>query len=290
MKLGFGFSYSGNLTSLENRIRISRGNAFQIFSRGLRGVDSNGKPRAIKQLNNNKVAKFLSFINSSNISYGVLHAPYSYNLAQEKLIDKNKEEIQQFELIAEDLYLARKLNMAFYVLQPGYLKGLSAEVAIQNFNFNLEKALKLTDFKGRILIRNTVGAGTEWGSDLKELSIFKSLGVDVGYAIDFSRLYGYGYDLLNKKGFENALNLITENIGWHNIEVLYFNDYDRFCGERKNQYANIGEGLLGLNIYEDLVKLPEVHSKVSIIEFTKKQEQNKYDEVVNFFNKASRNL
>src|SRR5690625_824042 len=103
MRIGFHFPFAGGLIHLKERIRRSRGSAYQVFTRGIRGGD-------LKELHKGRLERFLDFQEERKLM-PVIHAPYTYNLANLMNEDEKK--------VLEDLEYIKQFKSAYYVMNPG---------------------------------------------------------------------------------------------------------------------------------------------------------------------------
>jgi len=272
--------FSGNLEKLKQKIHISRGNTFQVYARSLRGVDKEGNPHSLQRLNQKKLKELHAFLDEKNIKPVVVHAPYFYNLAQEKNVNKALEEINHAQLMMEDLEWATKIEAPFYILQPGYYKKKHPVLAIEEVKSQLFSILEETEWTGDILIKNMAGAGTEIGSTLEEWNELISFHPRVKGALDLARIYASGYDFTSEKDAHDFYLEIEEKVGWEKIHVLYINDSNRGCGSKKNNFVPLGEGSIGFYGYEYLLKYTELQNKIWIVENQPKPSY--YDESIKF--------
>jgi deoxyribonuclease-4 len=253
MRIGFHFPFSGNLMRLKERISVTRGNTFQVFARSLRG----GK---IQKINQKQLYEFEYFLHQKNIKPIIVHAPYTYNLAKEGSEDIDK--------IVEDLTMAKKIGATYYILHPGYSKGIHPLLAVENVKENIKVILESTDWEGKILIKNMAGAGSELGYRLEEWNEMISFHTRVKGALDFSRLYAAGYDFTTSEKTIERYNEIEAVVGWEKIEVVYINDTIKGCGSRKNDKNPIplGEGIINFMGYEKILTYPAIKDKIWIVE------------------------
>lgn len=251
MRIGFHVPFAGSFTTLQKRLTINRGNTFQIFCRGLRG----GK---IKKIQPKNFEMFQYFLEQKNINPMILHAPFVYNLAQ--------EETEDIKLVIEDLAYASKLRAPYYVIQPGYYKKEHPLQAVEYVKEHLLKILEETNWYGEILIRNMVGAGTELAADLRVWNELISFHPQIKGALDLGRAYGYGYNFAGEEGADYFFDEIEEMVSWEKIKVIYINDYERFCGTKKNYYQPLGEGMIGFHGFQEILSFQEVQSKIWIVE------------------------
>lgn len=274
MRIGFHIPFSGNLNKLKERVHVSRGNCFQIFARSLRGVNKNGESVKLQKVNNKKLQEFHDFIEEKKIKPILVHAPYSYNLAQ----DENEFE----ELILEDLEFCKKLRSPYYIIQPGYHKKLHPIMSVENIKNHLFELLEKTDWYGEILIKNMSGAGSEMASTLEEWNELISFHPQVKGILDFARMYSSGYGFTTKEDADIFYNEIEEKISWDKIKAVYINDTNRGCGARKNdkKVPPLGEGVIGEYGYEEILKYPRIKEKIWLIENQPKPTY--YDKTIEF--------
>lgn len=253
MRIGFHFPFAGGLKSLQNRVKSSRGNTYQIFARGLRG----GQLHDLKEKDLNNLLEYQEW---KNIKPTIIHSPYTYNLANLELYDEVK--------VLEDLNYAIKFRSPYYVVHPGRHRDMHPLQASENLKYQLWDILNHTDWMGEILVKNLSGAGSEIGYDLRDWKEMITYHPQVKGALDFSRLYAAGYDFIGEDNSERLYYNIGEYIGWEHIKVLYINDTHRTLGSRKkdDRPPPLGEGSIGFNGYRHILKKEEIKKKIWIVE------------------------
>lgn len=282
MRIGFHMPFSGSLDKLRQKIHISTGNSFQIFARSLRGIDKEGNPHDLHKLSAKKVNELHAFLEEKKIEPMLVHAPYFYNLSQEENRNKNGEVLEHKTFILEDLAWTHTLGATYYVLQPGYFKGMNPFFALENIKDQLIEVLESTPFQGVILIKNMAGAGTEIASTLEEWNELISFHPRIKGALDFARAYASGYDFTSQEKAKTFVSTIEEQVGWDKIRVLYLNDTNRSCGSKK-QPSNpppLGEGVIGYYGYQHILTFDEIKRKVWMVENQPKPSY--YDESIAF--------
>ena len=271
MRVGFHIPFSGSLNKLEERIRISRGNTFQVFARSLRGRNKQGEMVRMQKLSEKRLAEYHQFLEKRNVEPVIVHSPYSYNLT--------KEITDDVTYIQEDLMFANKMKAKYYVLHVGYYKDLHPFIAIENVKQNLKKVLKSVNWEGEILIKNMSGAGTEMVSTLQEWNELTSFHPKIKGALDLGRLFDNGYDFRGEENAEKVFQEIKNQIGWEKIELVYINDTLRNPGDKKNKFIPLGEGLINYQGYQSILSYEELKDKVWIVE---NQEVLHYDKTIDY--------
>jgi deoxyribonuclease-4 len=258
MRIGFHIPFSGNFKRLGERVRDSRGNTFQIFTRSLRGVDRDGKPVPLHPIKKNSFEHFSQFCDQKNIQPTIVHAPYSYNLAEESAGETIRS-------IIEDLEYCKQINAKYYVIQPGYYKKNNPFMAMQYIKQNLDYVCDQIEWDGIILVKNMAGAGTELGTLWQEYNELISFHEKIKGALDFSRVYSYGVDFRQSEA-DGFVQEFEEQIGWDKVDLCYINDCERALGSKKNQYVALGEGTISLTGYDHILSNKVVQEKIWMVE------------------------
>jgi deoxyribonuclease-4 len=108
----------------------------------------------------------------------------------------------------------------------------------------------------KILIENTAGQGTSVGGKLENIaSLMKHIrSKRVGLCIDTCHAFAAGYDIRTVKGIKKFLKETDERIGLEKLLCFHLNDSKGGLGSKLDRHAHIGEGLLGLDVFEYIMK------------------------------------
>src|SRR5208282_139971 len=114
----------------------------------------------------------------------------------------------------------------------------------------------------RILIENTAGMGTAVGSRLEEVAqILRGLrDLDAGACLDTAHLFAAGYDIRSEEGLANTIGQIDRTIGLENVPVFHINDSKIPLGGRVDRHEHIGQGKIGADAFERILKHPRLSS------------------------------
>lgn len=280
MRIGFHIPFSGNLKRLATKVRTSRGNTFQFYSRTIRG----GR---IPKVSEKQLYDYYNFLFEKKISTVIMHVPYGFKIGKDissNLAVKNEEAVGE---ILKDLEYAKKVRAKYYVINSGYKKEQSEFQAYENVKKQLEEILDKTLWDGDILIRNMSGGGTEIGQDLLRWNELISFNDRVKGALDFSRAYAYGYNFLNVEDANNFLMKLKSEIGMEKIPLIYINDTNRFSGSKKDDYAPLGEGVIGYHGYSNILSDIVFEKKIWMIE--NQPDATYYDRSIEFLYQFHKN-
>lgn len=209
-------------------------------------------------------------------TYGVKqvfsHAIYLISMGSEDEVIVKKSNVS----LAMELERCRVLGLTHTILHPGSAGKFPVNKAIERIGDNIKTVLKTT--KGnpvKLLLENTAGQGTSIGGNIEYIAdlIDYVKSPRVGLCIDTCHAFAAGYDIRTKKGMEKFLNLIDKRIGFEKLLCFHLNDSKGGLGSKLDRHAHIGEGLLGLEPFEVIMKnFPHVPK---VIETSKENDADK---------------
>jgi len=132
-------------------------------------------------------------------------------------------------------------------------------------------ALETHDSSTRLLVENTAGAGKTMGKTAQEIhdilvNVPKSLRSRTGYGLDTCHLFSSGYDLTaSREKFTGILDEFEQTIG-EPPSFFHLNDSAGELGSNKDRHVLIGEGLIGKQPFEWLMKDPRSEGIPLILE------------------------
>jgi deoxyribonuclease-4 len=219
----------------------------QIFTRNPRGWRV--KPLAQSDIKNWKEQE-----NKTRIHPNVSHAIYLINVGHKLKSERNKS---IFNLIIE-LKRAEKLGLLGVVLHPGSNNARNGcEIIGESINkaFANTKGLKI-----KLFLENVAGMGKSIGRTFEELrDIIKVVKNKkrVGVCLDTCHLLAGGYDIVKKQKKEKkVLKDFNKIIGNKYLYCFHLNDSKAKLDSRIDRHTPIGEGMIGLKAFKELVNNP----------------------------------
>ncbi|MCM8819051.1 MAG: deoxyribonuclease IV [Candidatus Omnitrophica bacterium] len=211
---------------------------FQIFLSNPRSWKR--KKRSIEEIEN-----FKKEIKNRKIAPVVVHMPYILNIAEDNKILRRKI----IKFIENEIEESKKIGAHFYVIHPGFLKGMEEKKGIKNTTEVLKnfKNIELT-----ILLENTSGQGTSLGYSFKQMGyILSGLEENFGICFDTAHAFQAGYNILE---FEKVKEDIEKFIDLRYIKLLHANDSKTTIGSRIDRHQHIGKGKIGIKGFEEIIK------------------------------------
>ncbi|MDP9152158.1 MAG: deoxyribonuclease IV [Myxococcota bacterium] len=193
------------------------------------------------------------------------HTSYLLNLAADdaSVLARSKA------ALAAELRRCSALGVACCVLHPGAHLGLGRRLGIRRVVDSLSEVLESTPRACcRLLLENTAGQGTTLGSRFDEIAeILDALPGDrVGVCFDTQHAFAAGYDLVGEAAYERTLAELEEIIGLRRVFAMHVNDSQRELGSRVDRHAHVGEGFLGVSVFQRLANDPRLEKTPAVIE------------------------
>lgn len=193
------------------------------------------------------------------------HDSYLINLGhpQNEGLEKSRaaflDEMQRCEQLGLD-----RLNF-----HPGsHLKEISVEACLDRIAESINRALDKT--KGvTAVIENTAGQGSNVGFRFEHLAHIIDKVEDksrVGICIDTCHALAGGYDLITAEGFEKTFAALDAIVGLHYLRGMHINDSKKGLDSHVDRHEVLGEGTLGIGLFERIMADPRFDNIPLILE------------------------
>lgn len=197
------------------------------------------------------------------------HDSYLINLASPDptLLEKSRA------AFLDEVERAEQLGLDFVVLHPGAHLGDGEEKGIRRVTDSFKQVLKKTKgYSVKILIETTAGQGTSLGFRFEQIrAMLEGAGGDprLGVCVDTCHLLGAGYDLRDRKGYEETFDAFERLIGISRIQAFHLNDSKKPLGSRVDRHEHIGEGCLGVETFRLILNDPRFENLPMVLETPK---------------------
>lgn len=193
------------------------------------------------------------------------HDSYLINLGhpQNEGLEKSRaaflDEMQRCEQLGLD-----RLNF-----HPGsHLKEISVEACLDRIAESINRALDKT--KGvTAVIENTAGQGSNVGFRFEHLAHIIDKVEDksrVGICIDTCHALAGGYELITAEGFEKTFAALDAIVGLHYLRGMHINDSKKGLDSHVDRHEVLGEGTLGIGLFERIMADPRFDNIPLILE------------------------
>ena len=217
-------------------------NTFAFYTRNPRGskakaedpVDAAAAVEALEQLQFGKL---------------VAHGSYTMNLCTAD------PEAREFAagILADDLRRMAAVPGNYYNFHPGSHVGQGTDVGIAQIAQALKRALE-PGYPVTVLLETMAGKGSEVGGKFEEIrDIIQAVGSDnVGVCLDTCHVWDAGYDIVND--LDGVLAEFDRVVGLDKLKALHLNDSKNPYASHKDRHACIGEGSLGVETFQKIMR------------------------------------
>lgn len=248
LRIGCHLSSSkGFLAMGQEAVKIGA-NTFQFFTRNPRGGRA-------KELNLEDIAAYLTYAEEHGIAQILAHAPYTLNACAKD------EGLRQFayDTMCDDLRRLEYLPGAAYNFHPGSHVKQGTKTGIQYISEMLNK-INEHGYQTTILLETMAGKGTEMGRSFEELRAVIDEVEDssrLGVCMDTCHVFDGGYDIVNH--LDQVVQEFDAVIGLERLKAMHLNDSLNGLGSHKDRHEKIGEGNIGLPVFEAIVNHPKLN-------------------------------
>jgi deoxyribonuclease-4 len=133
-----------------------------------------------------------------------------------------------------------------------------------------------------LLLENDVGAGNSLGHSFEQLAAIlvqlPQYQDRLGICIDTAHLWGAGYDISSGDSTLQVLQNCEDTFGLARLKVIHLNDTAMALGSHRDVHKRLGEGIIGLEGLQTLLRDPRLDHVAVLMETPiKTDEHNKED-------------
>lgn len=246
--IGAHVSASGGVSNaVANALEIGA-NAFALFTR-------NQRQWYPKPLEEEEIKNFRSAVKEAGIEpkHILPHASYLINLGNPDPTNLKKSR----DAFLDEMQRCEQLGLTLLNFHPGsHLKKMSEEDCLAQIAEEINIALQKT--KGvTAVLENTAGQGTNLGYRFEHLKAIIDQVEDksrVGVCIDTAHTLAAGYDIRTEEGYRETMYQIDKIIGLEYLRGIHLNDSLKELASRVDRHASVGEGVMGMTLFEVLMQ------------------------------------
>ena len=255
LNIGCHLSSSKGFESM-GRTALSIGaNTFAFFTRNPRGG-------AAKAIDPDDAAALCTLMADEGFAPLVAHAPYTLNPCSDK------PHAREFALqaMSDDLVRMEHVPGSYYNFHPGSHVGQGADEGIRLISELLNQVLDPAQ-RTTVLLETMAGKGSEVGRSFEELAAIidrVECADHLGVCLDTCHVHDAGYDVVNR--LDDVLEEFDRAIGLERLKAVHINDSKNPLGSRKDRHETIGNGCIGLEAFERIVRHPALCDLPFILE------------------------
>ena len=197
--------------------------------------------------------------------YVLPHASYLINLGspREEVMKKS------CHALTDEMQRCEQLGLGMVNFHPGANLGETsvseclAQIA-EGINICLERTEGV-----KAVIENTAGQGSNLGFTFEQIAEIIDAVEDksrVGVCIDTCHATAAGYDILTEEGYRTMMKSYEELIGLDYLCGMHLNDSKKGVGSRVDRHESLGDGEIGIALFEWIIRDPRTDNIPLILE------------------------
>lgn len=258
--IGAHVSVEGGVSTAPVRAREIGAEAFALFTR-------NPSRWASPPISEKEAEKFKQNCIDNGYSPAQIlpHDSYLINLGAadpEKLAKSREAFLDEFKRCSQ-------LGLTMLNFHPGsHLNAIPVDdclaLVADSINYTLDATQGV-----KAVIESTAGQGSNLGFSFEHLAAIIDRVEDksrVGICIDTCHTWAAGYDLATAEGYEESWKRFDDIIGLQYLSGMHINDSKKGLGSRVDRHELLGQGTLGAEFFERLMKDPRMDNIPLILE------------------------
>jgi deoxyribonuclease IV len=203
------------------------------------------------------------------------HSGYLINLASDDPTNLQKSR----DSLLDELHRCSLLGLPFIVLHPGSHRGRGVDAGIEGVIASLDWLFARYSGEAKIALEFTAGQGDTLGRSVDEIAkIFEgSAHRDrLAVCLDTCHLFAAGYDVRTGAGLEDFIAAFEARLPWGAVVCCHVNDSKGGLGSRKDRHELLGQGEIGWELFDLLLRHPKFRHLPLCLE-TPKGDDNCHD-------------
>ena len=245
--IGAHVSASGGVTNALLNAQEIGANAFALFTR-------NQRQWFPKPLEEGEISKFKELMVELGFEpkYILPHASYLINLGNPDAENLKKSR----HAFLDEMQRCEQLGLTMLNFHPGsHLKQMTESQCLAQIAEEVNRALDKTSGVTAVL-ENTAGQGTNLGHRFEHLAEIIDQVEDksrVGVCIDTAHSLAAGYDIRTEEGYNETLRELDKVVGLEYLRGIHLNDSQKALASRVDRHASVGEGVMGMTLFELII-------------------------------------
>lgn len=258
--IGAHVSASGGVSNALLNAQEIGANAFALFTR-------NQRQWYPKPLEDEEIEKFKELREELEIEprHILPHAGYLINLGNPDATNLKKSR----DAFLDEMQRCELLGLTMLNFHPGsHLNKMSESDCLAQIAEEINMALDKTSGVTAVL-ENTAGQGTNLGHRFEHLAEIIDQVEDksrIGVCIDTAHTLAAGYDIRTEEGYNETMRELDKVVGLEYLRGIHLNDSLKVLASRVDRHASVGEGVMGMTLFEVLINDPRTDEIPIILE------------------------
>lgn len=196
-----------------------------------------------------------------------IHTPFLVNVGS----PTEATVAQSIATIAHNLARGTRLRCQGVVVHAGSAVGADRYIdALRQLHERLLPVLDvLPDHAPRLLIEPTAGGGKSLAATVEDLGPYLAALENhptVGVCFDTCHAWAAGHDLSVPGGMTATLDALESTVGPGRLGLVHANDSLDACGSKRDRHTTIGEGMIGVAPFAELLAHPAMTGVPVVVE------------------------
>ncbi|MDO5017084.1 MAG: deoxyribonuclease IV [Porphyromonas sp.] len=245
--IGAHVSAAGGVSNAVANAKAIGANAFALFTR-------NQRQWYPKPLEDEEIERFRTALKEEGFEpkHILPHASYLINLGAPDPTNLKKSQ----DAFLDEMKRCELLGLRLLNFHPGsHLKKMSESDCLSQIAEEVNRALQETEGVTAVL-ENTAGQGTNVGYRFEHLAEIIDQVEDksrVGICIDTAHTLAAGYDIRTEEGYLDTFRQIDKIVGLEYLRGIHLNDSLKELASRVDRHAPVGEGVIGMTLFEMII-------------------------------------
>lgn len=205
---------------------------------------------------------------ASGVMFACTHTAYLINLGSEDHVLWEKS----WRALADELERAALLGVEATVTHTGTNRSGDLETGARRIADGIDLAFKAAP-AGVLLLENTAGAGTTFGTGPEELgAVLGMLDAQwrerLGICLDSCHAHAAGWDMSTPDGWTGFTTGLEACCGPERIRVVHANDCKFESGSRKDRHEWVGDGTIGTAGFSAMFAETRLAGAAAIVEMS----------------------
>ena len=263
LELGSHVSASGGVDKAIGRATKLDMTSFQIFTK-------NANQWNAKPLDPVVIERFREGVSANpSIKTVVAHDSYLINLASPDDAAWNKS----IDALQLELERCDQLGIPFLVSHPGAHMGTGVDTGTARVAEGINIIHdRMANGVCSLAIETTAGQGTTLGRTFEEIAQIID-GVEdksrVSVCFDTCHVFAAGYDMRTQETYAATMQQFDDIVGLDRLRVFHLNDSAKDFGSHRDRHAHIGQGMIGVDAFQFLLRDERLAGRPGILETPK---------------------
>lgn len=212
------------------------------------------------------ISRFRQAVKETRMGFTISHDSYLINLAapDSAILERSRT------AFLDELERAEALGIPWVVTHMGaHLTSCeedSLQVLCESLNWVIERTCHLS---AGVALETTAGQGTCLGRTFEQIAAVVAGCKDhsrIGVCLDTCHIFAAGYDIRSEESYEATMAAFDQVLGFNRLKAIHANDSKKGLGSRVDRHEHIGDGEIGLNTFQRLLRDSRVYHVPVIVE------------------------